>query len=200
MKFFGHANLQQNELREAVIPIETSFPSNPKVGRLAFVDSVLYICVSKADGLPVWVPLTKELTMDTYTQATASDTWVIDHRLNTTGVQVQVFDEAGRVMIPDDITINSSSRATVEFNTPAVGRAVVLTGHQDGNVKPTYSYTHYQDVASATWNIPHNLGYNPIVRVFVGNAEVQPESIVHNTANDLTITFMSPYVGVAKLV
>ena len=201
MKFYGNANLQQNELQQAVIQIEEAFPAAPKVGRLVFTaNKILYICVSITNGLPVWVPLTRELTLFTHTQEVASAMWTLNHNLNTTGVQIQVFDNAGRVLIPDEVTVVSSNTVTIELNTPIVGRAVVLTGHNDGGTKPTYSYTHYQSEASATWVIPHNLGYNPVVRVFVGNNEVQPMSIVHNDNSTVTISFSQPYVGLAKLV
>lgn len=200
MKFYGHANLQQNELQQAVIQIEEAFPASPKVGRLVFVNSILYICVSITNGLPVWVPLTKELTLYTHTQSLASTEWIINHGLNTTGVQVQVFDNQGRVVIPDEITVTDSNHVTIELNTAFVGRAVVLTGHNDGSVKPTYSYTHYQSVAESSWVINHGLGYNPIVRVFIGNNEVQPMAIEHNSNQTVTISFSQPYVGLAKLV
>jgi len=200
MKFYGNANLQQNELQQAVIQIEEAFPATPKVGRLVFVNSILYICVSITNGLPVWVPLTRELTLYTHTQSVASVTWVINHALNTTGVQVQVFDNQGRVVIPDEITVTDSNHVTIQLGTAFVGRAVVLTGHNDGSVKPTYSYTHYQSVADSSWVINHGLGYNPIVRVFIGNNEVQPMSIVHNSNSTVTISFSQPYVGLAKLV
>ena len=200
MKFYGHANLQQNELQQAVMQIEEAFPQDAKVGRLAFVNSILYICVSLTNGLPVWVPLTRELTLYTHSQSLASDFWTINHDLNSTGVQIQVFDNAGRVLIPDEITIVDNNTATVELNTAIVGRAVVLTGHNDGIVKPTYAYTHYQSTPSDTWVINHNLGYHPIVRVFIGNNEVQPMSIEHNSNSTVTIRFTQPYVGLAKLV
>jgi len=200
MKFYGNANLQQNELQQAVIQIEEAFPRNPNVGRLAFVNRILYICVSVTNGLPVWVPLTRELTLYTHTQDVAADVWTIDHGLNTTGVQVQVFDNQGRVIIPDEITVVDNNTVTIEVSSPMVGRATVLSGHNDGSVKPTYAYTHYQSTPAATWIVNHNLGYNPIVRVFIGNNEVQPLGIEHTSNTSLTITFSQPYVGLAKLV
>jgi hypothetical protein len=200
MKFYGHANLQQNELQNAVLPIETAFPAMPKVGQVAFVNSIVYICVSLANSLPVWVPMTREITAFTYNQATASSTWNITHGLNTTSVQVQVFDESNRVVIPDGIEVLTPNMVQVTLGTASIGRAVIMTGHFDGNVKPTYSYTHYQSDASTTWVILHGLGYNPIARVFVGNQEVQPLSIVHDSVNQTTITFNSAYVGYAKLI
>lgn len=200
MKFYGHANLQQNQLQQAVIPIEEAFPAAPKVGRLAFVNSILYICVAVEDSLPVWVPLTRELTLYTHSQAALSNTWSIIHNLNTVSVQVQVFDGADRVMIPDQITVTGPNTVSVTFSTPIVGRAIVLTGHNDGSIKATYSYTHYQTVASSSWVVMHNLGREPITRVFIGNQEVQPQSITHNSLNQLTIAFAQPYSGIAKLV
>lgn len=200
MKFYGHANLQQNELQQAVIPLELAFPAAPIVGRLAFVNSILYICVDITNNLPVWVPLTRELTLYTHSQNTASATWNITHGLNTTGIQVQVFDTSDRVMIPDEITVTDGQSATVTFNTPISGRAVVLTGHNEGNTKPTYSYMHYQDSPANSWVVNHGLGREPIVRVFVGNQEVQPQSITHTTSNSLTIAFAQAYSGIAKLI
>jgi len=200
MKFYGNANLQQNELQQAVIPVETAFPANPKVGRLAFCNSILYICVSIADALPVWVPLTREITLFTYTVTSASDTWVIPHDLNTTSVQVQIFDVNNQVLIPNSVTIDDANQVTVTFSTAITGRAIVLTGHNDGNTKPTYSFIYEQTVASASWDIVHNLGREPIVRVFIGNQEVQPQSITHLSNNELVIAFSQAYTGIAKLI
>lgn len=200
MKFYGNANLQQNELQQAVIPFETAFPVSPLVGQIAFVNEILYICVDVANSLPVWVPLTRELTHYTHSQNSASDTWSIAHNLNTTSVQVQLFDNSNHVMIPDNIIINDSNNVTVTFGTAIQGRAVVLTGHNDGSVKPTYAYIHYQTSSSTEWVIVHGLGREPIVRVFVGNQEVQPLTITHNSLNQLTITFSTAQTGTVKLI
>lgn len=200
MKFYGNVNLQQNQLQQAVIPIDEAFPKNPKVGQLAFPNMILYICVSVANGLPVWIPLTREITLYTHSQDVASDTWAINHKLNTVGVQVQIFDNQGQALIPDEITVVDADNVTVKLGTGIVGRAVILTGHADGVPKPTYTYTHYQNVAANTWNITHNLGHNPVVRVFIGNSEVQPSEIEHLSTSQMRITFTAPYAGLAKLV
>lgn len=200
MKFFGNANLQQNELQQAVIPLELAFPPTPKVGQIAFVNRILYICVSITNGLPVWVPLSQELTLYTHSQTTPATTWNIEHDLNTTSVQVQVFDSNDRVIIPDEIIVNTANTAIAMFNTALIGRAVVLTGHNNGIAKPTYSYIHYQTESSDSWTILHNLGREPIVRVFIGNQEVQPSSITHNSANQMTINFSTAHSGIVKLI
>lgn len=199
MKFYGHANLLQNELQNAVLSTLSQFPQSPKVGQVAFVNSIVYICVT-AGALPVWVPLTREITAYTHVQETAASTWNVVHSLNTTSVNVQVFDAASLMVIPSDVEIIDPDEVEITFSTPAQGRAVVITGHFDGNVKPTYAYTHYQSSADTEWVIPHNLGYNPIVRVFIGNQEVQPLSIVHDSTNQVTITFSTAQVGYARLI
>ena len=199
MKFYGHANLQQNELQNAALSTLTAFPVTPVVGQIAFVNSTVYICVGSGQ-LPVWVPLTREITAYTHSQPDASSTWTINHDLNTTSVNVQVFDASSRMVIPAEIETTSPTVVTVMFGTAQAGRAVIVSGHFDGQVKPTYAYTHYQNSASTTWTITHNLGYNPIVRVFVGNQEVQPLSTVFNSTNQVTLTFATAQAGYAQLI
>lgn len=200
MKFYGHANLQQNELQNAVLSTLTSFPPNAKVGQIAFLNRIVYICVQVTPGPPIWVPMTNEITAYTHLQESPTATWTVTHSLNTTSVNVQVFDGNSFVIIPDSITTNSANVATITFGTPVSGRAVVVTGHFDGNVKPTYAYTHFQTSSSTEWVINHNLGYEPIIRVFLGTQEVQPATITHNTLNQTTITFTTAVAGTARLI
>lgn len=199
MKFYGHADLQQNEIQNGVLTTLTQFPNTPKTGQLAFVNSIVYICVT-AGSLPVWVPLTREITAYTHVQDTSSDTWPIVHNLNTTSVNLQIFDETSSVVVPNSIVTTGPATATVTFSSAISGRAVVVSGHFDGNVKPTYAYTFHQTSASSPWIITHNLGYNPIVRVFIGTSEVQPQSVDFPSANQTVITFSTPQVGYARLI
>ena len=200
MKFYGHANLQQNELQNAALSTLSNFPVLPVVGQLAFVNSIVFICISNLNDLPIWVPMTREITAYTHSQPTGASTWSITHGLNTTSVNVQIFDSFNKMVIPDEIEVTGPNTVNVTLAAAMTGRAVVLSGHFDGNVKPTYSFTFYQNSASTTWVIQHNLGYNPIVRVFIGTAEVQPQSIVHDSTNQVTITFSTAQVGYARLI
>jgi hypothetical protein len=200
MKFYGHANLQQNELQNAVLSTLTSFPANPGVGQIAFLNRTVYICVQNNPAPAIWVPLTREITAYTHTQTAPMQTWNITHGLNTTSVNIQVFDGGSAVIIPDAIETTGPNTASVTLSSAMAGRAVVVSGSFDGNVKPTYAYTHYQSSASSTWTILHSLGYFPIVRVFIGNNEVQPEAVTHDSVNQVTITFTSPQVGYARLI
>jgi hypothetical protein len=200
VKFYGHANLQQNELQNAVLSTLTTFPPNAKVGQIAFLNRIVYICVQVTPAPAIWVPMTNEITAYTHLQESPTATWTVTHSLNTTSVNVQVYDGNSLVIIPDSISTVSANVVSITFGTPVSGRAVVVTGHFDGNVKPTYAYTHFQTSASTDWVINHNLGYEPIIRVFLGTQEVQPSSITHNTLNQTTITFTTAVAGTARLI
>lgn len=200
MRHYGNINLQQNELQNAVIPLDTYFPANPKVGQLVFKDKVLYICVAIESDLPVWTPLTQEINTYIHNQTFAATTWTISHPLNSGTVQVQVFGTDGKMVIPNEITIVDKDTVTVDFGIAFAGRAVVMIGSLDGNARQTYGFEYNQTSPSATWTVNHNLGYNPLVRVFVGNEEVQPSQIIHDSVNTTRIVFNSPYVGIAKFM
>jgi hypothetical protein len=200
MKFYGEAHLQQNNLRDAVIPLDTTFPISPKVGQIVFKDRILYICVEIVGGLPIWVPMTNEITAYTHIQSTNASVWTINHPLNTAHVSVTVYDTSNRVVIPNEVIVGSASQVTVDFGTPVQGKVVVLTGTFDGQTKPTYAYEFFQTNPSISWVIPHALGRYPIIRVFIGNQEVQPSSITFDTLDQVTVTFSTPQVGQAKLI
>lgn len=200
MKFYGDAHLQQNYLKDAVIPLDTVFPVTPKVGQIVFKDRVLYICIEIQTGIPIWCPLTNEITSYTHIQNTDATTWNIVHPLNTAHVSVTVYDTLSRVVLPNQITVNGVDSITVNLSSAAQGKVVVLAGHFDGNIKPTYAYEHYQTVPATSWVIPHVLGRYPVVRVFIGNQEVQPASITFDTLDQVTITFSTAQVGQAKLI
>ena len=200
MKYHGNVDLQQNYLKNAVIPLDTYFPVSPKVGQIVFKDRILYICVEITNGTPIWVPLTNEITAYTHIQSTSSVVWTINHPLNTAHVSVTVYDTDNRVVLPNEVTVVNGSQITVGFSQSVQGKVVVLTGTFDGQSKPTYAYEHYQTNPSVSWTIPHALGRYPIIRIFVGNQEVQPESITFDTLDQVTVTFSQAQVGQAKLI
>lgn len=200
MKFYGNAQLQQNELIEAVIPLDTVFPTNPVPGQIVFKSRILYICIELNNGIPIWCPLTKEVTSYKHIQNTSSAGWVVNHNLNTTSVSVTVYDTNGYVIIPDEVIIISDTQVQVIFAAPIQGTAIVLTGYFDGQPLPSYSFEYTQTNPSTSWVIAHGLGRYPIVRVFIGNQEVQPATVTFDTINQITITFSSAQVGQVKLI
>lgn len=200
MRSFGHINMQQNELQEVVFSVDTNFPSMPVPGRLVFKNSTLYICISITEGTPVWVPLTNEIASYEHIQSSSDLVWTINHNLGTALPSVQVYGPDQKVVYPDDIEIIDRDNVKVYFNRVTTGRAIVLTGGSEGAKRPNYAFEYTQTSPSAVWVIDHNLGYNPIVRVFIGNEEVQPMSIIHNSLFQTTISFTSAKVGQARLV
>lgn len=61
------------------------------------------------------------------------------------------------------------------------------------------SYTHTQGVASDTWVIAHNLGYNPNIQIFDSGENLVEGSVTHTDANNITVTFSIAISGVAYL-
>ena len=200
MKFYGDALLQQNYLKEAVIPLDENFPVSPRIGQLVFSKKILYICVDIVSGLPYWVPLTQTITSYTHYQGSAASTWSITHNLNTPSISVTVYDTLNRVSIPSDVTVVDANNVTVEFGSPFTGSAVIISGFPDGLVAQSYAFEFYQSTPSDTWVVNHGLGRYPIVRVFIGNQEVQPASVTFTSINTVTLTISSPQVGQVKLL
>lgn len=201
MKFFGHINLNNNEIQSAALEQEDNFPANPPVGRVIFRNQRVFIAADISGGNVVWVPLTNVINTHVHAQATYSDNWMIHHNLNTTTPMVQVYEEdAQQMFIPDNITIIDNDRVQISLGTPKRGRCIVMSGELTGGGAPAYSYVFEQSTPLTSWVIVHGLGYSPLVRVFVGNEEVQPLSIVHDSITQTTITFSSPTMGVARLI
>lgn len=201
MKFYGHIDLNNNEIQKAALEMEDNFPANPPVGRVIFRQQRVFIAADISGGNVVWVPITNTINTHVHTQPTQSDNWVITHNLNTATPMVHVYDEASQQMfIPDNVTILDNDRLRITTSMPVAGRAVIMSGELTGNGSPAYSYIFEQTTPQTSWVIMHGLGYNPLVRVFVGNEEVQPLSVVHDSITQTTVTFSSPSVGVARLI
>lgn len=201
MKSYGHVNFQQNEVQNAVLPLDTAFPASPKAGQFVFRDKTLYFCVEiNSSGIPIWVPLTKQITAYEHIQNTNSTVWTVNHNLNTQNISVTVFDSSNRVVIPDEIEVVSDNQVVISVTKAATGKASVISGFGDGTTAPTYAYEFIQATPATTWTINHGLNRYPIVRVFIGTYEVQPESISFPSQNTTVITFSTAQVGQVKLI
>ena len=145
MKFYGHANLQKNQIQNAALEQTANFPTSPAVGQICFLNSIVYICIQNSPAPAIWIPLTREITAYTHVEANPATEWTVNHNLNTTSVNVQIYDANSRLIIADDIETTSNNQVVVNFAAEQAGRAVIVTGHFDGNVKPTYAYTFFQN-------------------------------------------------------
>lgn len=203
MKHFGNIDLNNNLMQQMVMEMETNFPDVPTVtaGRIIFKDKRVYICAEILDGLPIWIALTNELNTYVHRQTSQSSTWNINHQLNTTTPTIQIYDSSHHYIVPNEIIIVDNNNLNVTFGYPMIGSAVLMFGDAtNGSARTTSAYTFNQASPSSTWVINHELGYYPVVRVFIGNVETQPESITHDTIFQLTINFTAPQVGVARLI
>ena len=131
MRVLGNLDLLDNELRNVVLQPATNFPTNAKPGHIIFKEGRVMACVEIANSIPVWIPMTQEITTYVHQQTTASSTWTINHNFNTNKVLVQISDENGKVVIPDDVDLSAVDTATVTFATTVSGVAIVMLGTFD---------------------------------------------------------------------
>lgn len=82
---------------------------------------------------------------------------------------------------------------------PAASAISVVNAGPVGPAGAGQGYNHYQASPADTWVINHNLGYKPNVQMFtVGGLEVLGE-VLHNSNNQITVSFNTPLSGSARL-
>ena len=145
------------------------------------------------------------------TTTSASSTWSLTHNLRENYPIVTIWESgSNQIVQPDTITSVDQNTVLVTFTVPVKGYAnisragSIISGSTDWNLlinKPNVGVVYSQSLASATWNIPHNLGTQyPLVTVYdSSNAVVLPQSIVGVDSNNITITFPSAQTGFANL-
>ena len=112
------------KLHGAVLPKLSSFPSNPKEGRLAFVDDVLFV-FTDVDGSDSWYPITNRTHRHKEDIVAASSTWVVTHNLNSTSLLILCHDNNGNLLIPTDITYNTANQVTITLPQSITGFCVL---------------------------------------------------------------------------
>lgn len=179
---------------------DSTFPDSPVVGTLVFKDKRVYIAAELQTGVPVWVPLTNEISSYIYNETVGSTSWTVTHDLNSGAPLVQVYDENHEVIIPDTIVPTDNNELVVTFSNSQTGVAVIMANTtSEGTDRSGLQFTYEQAFTSATSvAVTHNLGYNPIVRVFIGTSEVQPQSVIHDSIMQATVTFSGAQTGVIR--
>ena len=216
MQIYGDLDFQNvNEIQRAKMQVETSFVTGAdlEVGRLAFVENRLYICIDAST--PVWVPMTNVISSYIHTQDASAETWNVAHNLNTGTPIVMVYDTQPDYIIPADIYPVDNNNLTIEFSpgNGTAGKAVISTGGEadflgltsaDSTLlgAPQQVFLHTQTGASASWVVQHGLGFYPIVRVFrdSDDQEILPAEVIHNSKFTTTINFSSALAGRARFV
>lgn len=194
MKVLGALDMNGNMLKNPSLEQIENFPADSEPGRLIFKDKRVMICVEIDNGLRVWIPLTAQINTHIHDQNIAATTWTIEHRLNSSNTIVQVIGPDGKHIVPDEVT-QTLGETVITFINPQAGRAILMLGQEEGYDRLDYAFSAEFDTPSTTWVVNHMLGEEPVIRAFVGNQEVQPLSIVHNSVNQATVTFSLPQVG-----
>lgn len=174
-------------------------------GRILFLNKRVWIAAEVVSGVVSWIPLTNEIDGYVHIQESDSATWTITHNLNTGVPIVQVYDETHTMVIPDSVDPQDNNVVEISFGAAMSGSAVILAGNAGSGTARGGSeglqYAYEQEFTGATSvTLNHALGYNPIVRVFVGNQEIQPQSVIHDSILQTTITFSSAQTGIARLI
>ena len=195
MKFYGDVDVGDNSIFNVVINDDGAFQSTPKVGRLTFNGRRLYICADIISGLPIWVPLTNEITTHVTNIEAPALTWTLTHNLATAAPIVQIYDEFQKTVIPDDMEILDSNTVKVTFSRLMAGMAVCVFGNAEGVSRPRNSYTATIATPTVEATVQHNLGYNPAITVYSGGVMIIPSSITHNSLFSTTIAFTDPITG-----
>jgi len=200
MDIHGAMNFRGNPVSNFAFKMENDWPIDPQPGRVLFreQDRMLYICAELAGGLPVWVPCAQVKDMYRHQQGDAALEWTVEHKLNINPVLVQVYDAEGKWVIPDEIICSDPNRSIVKFNIPTAGTAICIRGEMFGVTSENVAYEQDFTEAADEWVVVHSLGYNPDIKVYVGGVQVQPQSIVHNSTTQATVTFSEPQSGFVR--
>lgn len=200
MKINGHLDLQGNMLRNVTLEPLTSWPAEPKPGSFLFKDKRVYVCLSIEEAIPVWLPMSNELQTHVHDQFNAATEWVIDHQLQAAGCILQVLNSDNHAIEYDEAEF-VFNQAIVRFAEPQSGRAILVHGATEGIPRLPVAHQQTFPEESVIWVVNHNLGYEPIIRAFSGQMEIQPYAIAHSEdGKTATLTFSSPVSGRVRCV
>lgn len=70
---------------------------------------------------------------------------------------------------------------------------------QRGAEGTSQHFDHVQAAETDVWTINHNLGFRPSVALFSGGGEAMWATVLHVSANQTLVYFLSPTSGTARL-
>lgn len=190
MKVLGNVNMLGNKIQSMSLENKTEYPAKPTIGSLEMIQKRLMLCVDVGNNpqepLPVWIPQSSEVQMFRFNQPTNSTTWLVEHGLNNSTPVFQIYDVNGHIFTPDEVVIVDENTLSITLNTPMQGSVTVLSGTMFGTpaLSPVLSQ---KFTASTKWDLAHNLGRIPTVRIYVNGAEVQAP--VAADANTVSVDF-----------
>lgn len=107
------------------------FPLNPKDGQLTCVNGALY-CYVNIKGYLQWLPLTKKRNIFVFNQDVESDSWIINHSLNTTEFIYSIYNFNGMLQL-SSATIIDSNTVQIDLTQPTGGKAVLISSIDEYN-------------------------------------------------------------------
>lgn len=125
---------------------------------------------------------------------TSETSVVFEHDLGEYPI-VQVIDNEGKVLIPNQITHDSTDQVTVTF-TPARSGTIILVGLGSGECYNTDGFLVVPFTSQTSVTINHDFGKLPLVQVVNENGNVRvPLEITHESFDTVTVTFTSEVTG-----
>jgi hypothetical protein len=153
---------------------------------------------------PTPEPSASTLVGLTFIQHVDRRVWTITHGKNTENAFVQTYDIDGNLMSPLSV-VTEFNTIIITFSAPVRGyvQAVLFLTPNYVNIRDNTGPTiteFSQTTPSVTWTVDHNLGHNPITKVYINNIMVLPSSIVHTSIDSVVITFSTPQEGVVRFI
>jgi len=200
MKFVGNIDMSNNSISNVVVSDEGYLPSDAKVGRLAFNNKRLYVCIDIINLIPIWIPLTSEVNTAQLIVTVPSNSWVFTHNLNSANPVIQIHDENHQMIQPDNVSITNNNTVTITFAKAIAGTAVGIFGDMNGTPKMATAYETTIPVGTPVMEtvVQHNMGYNPTVTVVQDGVIIYPKSVIHQSLYSTRIEFTNPTSGILR--
>lgn len=104
------------------------FPENPIKGELCFKENILYIYTSVENVLG-WIPLSNSLAkFYVYEQTELSNSWKINHNLNTENIMFQVYDSNNKILLAE-ISIIDNNNCEIIFGSDEIGKCLIISAN-----------------------------------------------------------------------
>ncbi len=119
-----------------------TFPDNPAIGQLVFLNQILYV-YSNLRGTLTWYPLSNQKYTHVHRQNSISNKWEVIHNLNSRNIIYTVYDPELNLINNTTIEFVDSNSFNLLLNTPNSGRIVLFaeydTGLSDNEILAIYN-------------------------------------------------------------
>lgn len=107
----------------------STYPANPEIGQLAYVDYILYIYTELEDGTRTWFPLmdSKDFPVFKHVQGVNSTTWTVNHELDSEDIVFFVYDNNDNLIQPDSFEFVDNNNLVLHFNEMIRGKCIIFS-------------------------------------------------------------------------